>query len=480
MAQRIICSGFVALTLAVAGRLCNGQAARAQEEAQNRRDADVDLNARAFEAEFDGRVGSSREPAIRSQLEGVVAKRVAVLDRRYHLSAAQKDRLTLAGQGDIQRLFDRVHLAREKFVATSLRGNENEIHARLVEAYGIKSELARGDFGERSLFAKAQNTVLLPEQLDGFNRRCQRAAQSTQKITLENARRLELAALFRKDVRQIGWTRRPDEIAILGFGGTLEICRRHTLQVLRSLGKGHALASFDLRGDWCAAGPAGDSTDVFLINMSTGREALLMADLRKAAVGLSPDGKLLATGGAEGHALLWTTEKDKRMRWLGPLPQGLLTPVFSPDSSTVAVGNLSGCTYLFDVATGRLLRRLPWQSTHELKFDPSGKRLAAAYEDGNLAIWNVASGELLQRATGRAKEIHTLDWSPDGKVLASGGLEGSVVLWNAATLMSVMALDAPDLVHCVRFNPEGTRLYVAGGPEEPGGVRDLEVWAVPE
>jgi hypothetical protein len=31
----------------------------------------------------------------------------------------------------------------------------------------------------------------------------------------------------------------------------------------------------------------------------------------------------------------------------------------------------------------------------------------------------------------------------------------------------------------VRFNPEGTRLYFAGGPEKPGGVRDLEVWAVP-
>jgi WD40 repeat protein len=395
------------------------------------------------------------------------------------LSAAQGQRLTLAGRGDILRLFDRFHAAREKFVATSLHANEDQVRIGLGAAADFKFALTRGAFGEGSLFAKAQNTVLLPEQLDAFERNCQRAAKSTQKITLDNARRLETAALFRKNVSQFGWTRRADEIAIVGFQTPLEICRRDTLQVLGTLGKRYSLAAFDLRGDWCAVVPAGDSTNVFLINLATGRQAMLMADLRKATVGLSPDGKLLATGGAEGHALLWTTEKEKRMRWLGVLPQGLLTPVFSPDGSTVAVGNNSGCTSLFDVGSGRLLRRLPWQSTHELKFDPSGKRLAAAYDDGNLAIWDVASGELLQRALSGAKEVHTLDWSPDGTILASGGLQGSVTLWNAATLTSLIALDAPDLVHCVRFNPEGTRLYFAGGPEKPGGVRDLEVCAVP-
>ena len=475
--QRIVQTGVVALTVALAARLCSGQAARGPEPAQDRSE-EVALKARA-EARFEQWVVSADEPAIQRQLEGAVTKKVAAFGRRYRLSAAQCERLKLAGRGDIRRLFDRVRAAREKFVATSLRGDRNEIQIARAEAAALRLELTRTDVGEGSLFAKAQSTVVLPEQLERFRHRCQRAAKSTQKITLENARRLETAALFRKNVSQFGWTRRADEIAIVGFQTPLEICRRETLQVLGTLGKGHSLAAFDLRGDWCALVPDGDSTNVFLINLSTGREALLMANLRKATVGLSPDGKLLATGGVEGQALLWATEKEKRLRGLGVLPEGLLTPVFSPDGATVAVGNNSGCTYLFDIGSGHLLRRLPWQSTHELKFDPSGKRLAAAYDDGNLAIWDVASGELLQRAQGRAKQVHTLDWSTDGRILASGGFEGSVVLWDAATLTSLIDLDAPDLVHCVRFNPEGTRLYFAGGPEKPGGVRDLEVWAVP-
>ncbi len=105
-------------------------------------------------------------------------------------------------------------------------------------------------------------------------RECRRvAAGSTRKITLDNARRLQTAALFRKDVRQFAWTPRSDEIAILGFGGTLEICTRDTLGVRRSLGKGHSLGPFDLRGDWCAAGPGDESTQVYLFNASTGAKS---------------------------------------------------------------------------------------------------------------------------------------------------------------------------------------------------------------
>ncbi len=85
----------------------------------------------------------------------------------------------------------------------------------------------------------------------------------------------------------------------------------------------------------------------------------------------------------------------------------------------------------------------------------------------------------MQRAVGRAQEIHTIDWSPDGKLLVSGGRQGSVTVWEATTLKSLIDLDAPDMVRCVRFNPEGTRLYFAGGPAQPSRICDLEVWAVP-
>ncbi len=473
------------LAVASAGILWQGSPARAQPRivvAPPNVAGDEAGEAAAATFEFNqGAMVFFDESAVQTQLEGLVTKKIAVLDRRYHLSAGQQQRLRLAGQGDIRRLFERFHVAREKFVAASRRRNEEEIRRGRAAAAVLNFEFTRGPFAEASLFAKAENAVLLPEQLATFERGCRRvAAGSTRKITLDNARRLQTAALFRKDVRQFGWTPRNDEIAILGFFGTLEICARDTLRVRRSLGKGHSLGPFDVRGDWCAVGPGDELTQVYLLNASTGREVVVRADFHHATADLSPDGRSLALGGDGNRTVLWSIEKSARVREIGAeLTGGPLTPVFSPDGKIVAVGSGNGRTFLFDVASGRMLHRLQWQASHELKFDPSGKRLAVAYHDGNLAIWDAATGELAQRALGRVQEVHTIDWSPDGKLLASGGLLGSVTVWDAATLKSLIDLDAPDLVHCVRFNPEGTRLYFAGGPAQPSRVCDLEVWAVP-
>jgi WD40 repeat protein len=156
-----------------------------------------------------------------------------------------------------------------------------------------------------------------------------------------------------------------------------------------------------------------------------------------------------------------------------------LTPVFSPDGTIVAVGNRNSTTCLFDVATGRLLYRLPWQSTHELKFDPAGKRLAVAYVDGNLAVWSVETGDLLQRARARAEELYSLDWSPDGKIIATSGRDASVALWKAANLTLLHEVDGPEWIICVRFNPQGTRLIFAGGSRTPNGDRYVELLGVP-
>jgi WD40 repeat protein len=122
---------------------------------------------------------------------------------------------------------------------------------------------------------------------------------------------------------------------------------------------------------------------------------------------------------------------------------------------------------------------LPWQSTHELKFDPAGKRLAVAYVDGNLAVWSVETGDLLQRARARAEELYSLDWSPDGKIIATSGRDASVALWKAANLTLLHEVDGPEWIICVRFNPQGTRLIFAGGSRTPNGDRYVELLGVP-
>ena len=102
-----------------------------------------------------------------------------------------------------------------------------------------------------------------------------------------------------------------------------------------------------------------------------------------------------------------------------------------------------------------------------------------AYCDCNLAVWNVQTGDLLQRAHARGEELYSVDWSPDGKILATSGVNTSVALWKAANLTLLHEIEGPEWIICVRFNPQGTRLIFAGGSRTPRGDRYVEILGVP-
>ena len=83
--------------------------------------APLDDASRSFVQEFDQLVLGDNGPvpptALRTRLDHILAKRVAAIDRRYGLSQVQKQKLKLAGRGDIERLEDRVNRQRPKYVA---------------------------------------------------------------------------------------------------------------------------------------------------------------------------------------------------------------------------------------------------------------------------------------------------------------------------------------------------------------------------
>jgi Eukaryotic translation initiation factor eIF2A len=444
----------------------------------------LDDASRSFMQEFDQLVLGDNGPvpptALRTRLDHVLAQRVAAIDRRYGLSQIQKQKLKLAGRGDIERLEDRVNRQRPKYVEARRSGSDAVVRAAFTEANVLRSAVKSGPFGAGSLFAKAQNTVLSPEQVQMYERRRQLAAQSTAQITLDNASALETAARIPRDVFRIGWTHHDNEAALLEFGKPVEICSADNLQFVRTIGANRKLVGFDFSRDGKFAALAEYSTKALLLNLSTGREMALETKNQQPSVSLSPDGKLLATGGYGTRAALWSVESGKRIRNLDTgQVEGGLTPVFSPDGTILAVGNRNSSTCLFDVATGRLLHRLRPQESHELKFDPTGKRLAVAYCDCNLAVWNVQTGDLLQRAHARGEELYSVDWSPDGKILATSGVNTSVALWKAANLTLLHEIEGPEWIICVRFNPQGTRLIFAGGSRTPRGDRYVEILGVP-
>ena len=67
-------------------------------------------------------------------------------------------------------------------------------------------------------------------------------------------------------------------------------------------------------------------------------------------------------------------------------------------------------------------------------FHPDGTRLATAGRDGAVWLWDLARGETVVRLPGHKSYVWSLAFSPDGATLASGSGDSTVRLWDTAPL----------------------------------------------
>jgi WD40 repeat protein len=99
---------------------------------------------------------------------------------------------------------------------------------------------------------------------------------------------------------------------------------------------------------------------------------------------------------------------------------------------------------------------------------PDGKLLAAAGEHGTLVIFDVQSGELLQRLEGHSiEDINSIVFTPTGEQLISAGNDKKIIVWqrkeNSFSLKKTWL--APDLVTAVAISPDGNTLASGGGDD---------------
>jgi WD40 repeat protein len=135
---------------------------------------------------------------------------------------------------------------------------------------------------------------------------------------------------------------------------------------------------------------------------------------------------------------------------------------FSPDGSILA----SSYGYLWDVASGRLLRAL--HCGRSLAYSPNGKLLAGMKEDNTIRVWEVSTGKERFRFPGPEGSSwgHNLAFSPDGKLLASGTLEGLIYLLeveNGRERLRLRGHEGP--VFDVLFSPDG-KLLISSGKDQ--------------
>ena len=200
------------------------------------------------------------------------------------------------------------------------------------------------------------------------------------------------------------------------------------------------------------------------------------------ALAYSPDGKMLASGGAQGEVQLWDAQTGELKRTMPGHDSWVTMAAFSPDSRTLATSTPKNVK-LWDVRTGELKRTLGEQdlanSWQKFAFTPDGKRIAIVGQF-RISFWDVETGENTSNLDGRATFVA---YSPDGKTLAcvQHGFWNQISLLDAETGELKRKIEQKDVrgssFRAAVFSPDGKTL-VSMGPVADFEEEVLKVWDV--
>ncbi len=181
----------------------------------------------------------------------------------------------------------------------------------------------------------------------------------------------------------------------------------------------------------------------------------------------SPDGKLLATGDAEGVIRLWQVADGKPLLVCKGHMSWVWSVAFSPDGQTLASCSNDQTLKLWEVSTGRCYQTLQGHTdlVFSVAFSPDGQTLASCSSDQTIRLWDVRTSQCYQTLQGHTSYVRSVAFSPDGYTLASGSWDKRVRLWDVTTGQCLKTLHGhTNSVDSVSFSPNGQTL--ASGSED--------------
>ncbi|KAK2900722.1 hypothetical protein Q8A67_008837 [Cirrhinus molitorella] len=133
----------------------------------------------------------------------------------------------------------------------------------------------------------------------------------------------------------------------------------------------------------------------------------------------------------------------------------------SPDGKLVAVGTGEGTVHFLHTETGQEVKSLLSSGDGISGCIFLGKELLATTSfDGQVEVWDVASGCRTAHINAHTNKITGCDVSPDEKHFATVSLDLNLKVWSAQKSTEVASLMNPSPLNCVNFDPEGQLVAV--------------------
>lgn len=211
--------------------------------------------------------------------------------------------------------------------------------------------------------------------------------------------------------------------------------------------------------------PKGDriavsSTRIHVIDPRTS-ESLAQGEVKGVFFGsaFSPDGtKIGAVSNTHVVILDAASGRTHSNRWKGQNSGGT-GGAWSPNGKLFAAGG--NVIQVFDAISYKLVAKLAGQrsATSDLHFHPNGSRLASVGKDGNLIIWDAATGDMMLKIPVRNDSgLLEVEWSPDGRRIAVTTTGGELWIWGSPQM--------PKIPHDIDYLEDGVLKSVKTAEEQ--------------
>jgi WD40 repeat protein len=195
------------------------------------------------------------------------------------------------------------------------------------------------------------------------------------------------------------------------------------------------------------------------------------------ALAFDSSGRIIASASEDGLVRIWNAQTGESLHSLSGHQHAVWAIRFHPFRNRLYSAGWDRTVRIWDVESGQCLHVLDDYPAliMDLAVSPQGDQIVAAgampATEGYLQSWNAETGAPLRRFNGHERDIVTVSISPDGRRLVSGGADGQVKLWDMATGSCLLTWDAnqcpitSETIHNnfvvgVAFHPDGQRITV--------------------
>lgn len=187
----------------------------------------------------------------------------------------------------------------------------------------------------------------------------------------------------------------------------------------------------------------------------------------------SPDGSFLAVSSSDNYVRIFDGDNFELRTTLEGHTMGISDLHWSGDGKYLISGADDQTCRLWDLEIGKPIKTLKERSNNSAvmccMFNPQQNMIATGHEDGQVKMWDVRSGSLINSSASETPHpahsecVCCLDFVEDGTLMLTGSYDGLVRIWSTRErhCTNTIGKDSAVPISAARFTPNGKFVLVA-------------------